>query len=305
MNHYKPKGPDFLVVGLEKSGTHWVTALLNAHPEISAFPYLPFHTELGKNKIGEVHLFDTLASLEFGNEDKFTRPFSDFLTKYNKIFADLASYEKLVSRQELYLMFIERYNEYCDKMRGAKRLVGESTPAYVFYLDFIDSFYSAIKKICIIRDPKDRVVSWHFNQLRKGRKSEMTISDEFAIEYCRKRIIQEYRALMDYRGHIHCLTYEALSADTAKVVEGVLQYLGAEMNGAIIAHMIKEGSFKNLVAKDTGSEGRERGEESLGSHYRKGIVDDWVNHLTKQQAEKIDNFLADLERRVFIKFNLS
>lgn len=282
-----------------------MTALLNAHPEISAFPFLPFHNEPGKNKIGEMHLFDTLASLEPGNEDKFTRPFDDFLTKYNKIFADLVPYEKSVPRQELYRMFIERYSQYCNQMRGSKKLVGESTPAYVFYLDFIDSFYPGVKKICIIRDPKDRVVSWHFNQLRKGRKTEMTISAPFALDYCQTRIMKEYKSLLNYSGNIYCITYERLSSHSREVIEGLLKYLEVEFDDGIISHMIEDGSFKKLDARDSGGLGRERGEESLTSHYRKGIVGDWKNYFTKEQAEMVDNLLFDLQQKVFKKFNLS
>ena len=189
-------------------------------------------------------------------------------------------------------------------MRGNKKLVGESTPAYVFYLDFIDNFYPGIKKICIIRNPKDRVVSWHFNQIRKGRKTEMKILDEFALDYCKKRIMKEYESLLNYNGRVHCLTYEKLSADSEAVIKDMLKYLGVETDDSVVFHMIKEGSFRNLVAKDTGSEIRERGEESLTSHYRKGTVGDWEKHLTIEQARMIDDLLLDLQKKVFKKFNL-
>ena len=32
------KDPDFFIVGLQKCGTYWLTALLNAHPEITCLP---------------------------------------------------------------------------------------------------------------------------------------------------------------------------------------------------------------------------------------------------------------------------
>jgi len=66
---------------MERSGTHWVAALLNSHLDIACFPTLPFYNEVGEQRVGEMHFFNTLASLEGESEDKFTRPFSDFETK--------------------------------------------------------------------------------------------------------------------------------------------------------------------------------------------------------------------------------
>ena len=198
------QGPDFLIIGLERSGTHWVSALLNAHAEIACFPSKPFIKESGEysDELGEVHLFNTLASFEPNTEDKFTRPLENYLTKHQNLFTDLVHYKDEVDKKELYKIFIKRYNEVCESQRQGKKIVGESTQAYVFHLDFIDKFYPAIKKICIIRDPKDRIVSWHFNQIRKGRKVEQSISEEFIIDYCASRIKKEYEALLAYQGEI-------------------------------------------------------------------------------------------------------
>ena len=38
---YSEIPPDFLIVGLQKCGTYWLTALLDSHPEISSLPPLP------------------------------------------------------------------------------------------------------------------------------------------------------------------------------------------------------------------------------------------------------------------------
>lgn len=296
--------PDFFLIGLERSGTHWVMALLNAHPDISAFPWLPFHAEEGKNNIGEVHLFDTLAGLDSEKyHDRFPRPFTDFLTKYNKVFADLVPLVDQLSRQELYAAFRERYNQYCQEQKGNKKIVGESTPAYVLYLDLVDMFYPEIKKICIIRDPKDRVVSWHFNQIRKGRKTDMIISDGFARDYAEERIKKEYESLLAYPGDIHCITYEQLSNNTAETIRGMIRYLGMEYTDEIIETMIREGDFKNLVAKDSGS-GRERGEESVTSHFRKGIVGDWKNYLSESQVQMVQELVGGLQKQVFAKYHV-
>lgn len=304
----KVKGPDFLVVGLEKSGNHWIAPLLNAHPEISCFPTMPFVKESGQYNreiVGELHLFNILASMESGTEDKFTRPLSDYLTKYNNLFADLVPYKDKVPKQELYQMFIQRYNEICDSERKGKRLVGEATPAYVFHLDFIDSFYPNIKKICIIRDPKDRVVSWFFHQIRRGRiKDSKTVPDEFITDYCHERINKEYECLLDYKGVVHCLTYEGLTYQPREVIADILKYLDVTIDDKIISRMIKEGSFKKLNAEDSGKTGREKGQQSIMSHFRKGMVGDWENYLTDNQVKLVDQIILNLQGRVFEKYHI-
>ncbi|MFY9461871.1 MAG: sulfotransferase domain-containing protein [Candidatus Sungiibacteriota bacterium] len=296
--------PDFLIIGMERSGTHWVAALLNNHPDIACFPTLPFYNEAGEQRVGEMHFFNTLASLEVENEDRFTRPFSDFSTKYNKAFADLVHFKDEVSRDEVYRIFRERYSEFCDKQRGSKKIVGEATPAYVFHLNFIDSLYPAMQKLCILRDPKDKIVSWHFNMLRKGRKSEKHISREFALDYLRERIIPEYEALLAYSREVYCLTYEALSEYTYNVTADMVRYLGMPAPEEILRRMVEEASFENQTARDSKSVGRERGKEDIKSGFRKGVVGDWKNNMSRELAEEINGATEDLRKRVTSKFNI-
>ncbi|MDO8500067.1 MAG: sulfotransferase domain-containing protein [bacterium] len=296
--------PDFLIVGMERSGTHWVAALLNAHPDIACFPTLPFYNEVGEQRVGEMHFFNTLASLEGKGEEVFARPFSDFATKYNGAFADLVQHKGKVSVDELYSMFKKRFSEFCDRQRGNKKIVGESTPAYIFHLDFIDSLYPEMKKLCILRDPKDKIVSWHFNMLRKGKKEEEHITREFAMDYLEKRIVKEYEALLAYSGAVHCITYEALSGYTSNVAAGMVGYLDMPASDSTIAHMIEEASFQKQTARDSKDEGRTSGEENTKSGFRKGVVGDWKNYINKDLADEIDARVKDLQNAVIKKFNI-
>jgi len=301
------KGPDFLVVGLQRSGTHWVAALLNAHPDISCFPTDYFDKGFGiynREIVGEVYLFNTLASLEPDAPYNHTRPLEEYLTKHNLLFADLVPYKDKVSKTELYGMFIERYNKICEDHRQGKKLVGESTSDYVFHLNFIDSLYPGIKKLCIIREPKDKIVSRHFNMLRKGKKTETHISDEFIIDYCQTVIQKEYESLLAYSGNIHCFTYEQLSQEPQQVLKSMLEYLEVSIDNKIIEHMIAEGDFKKMSANDGVTGGRERGQELVGSVYRKGIVGDWENHLTQKQVELVDELVGEIRKKVLVKHKL-
>lgn len=293
------KEPDFLVIATQKSGCYWLSALMDAHPEISCFPSMYG----GQTGVGEGHVFDILGSIDEDGGKQFTKSFTE---TRNGFFADLVPYLHKGSRRELYDLFRERYSQWCNLYRK-KRLVGEKTAEYLLHLDIVDYFYPKIKKICIIRDPKDRVVSFHFHQLRKKQKTEEKITDEYVLRYCLNRMKKEYEILLNYNGNIHCFTYEALTKDPHPIIGGILDYLGVKRTKKIIDRMIAEASFENLTKKDRilNEGSRKRGEENRQSQYRKGAVGDWKNHLTPKQAEIIDTTLSDLERKVFQKYNLS
>ncbi len=304
----RPPYPNFLIVGCERSGTHWVAALLNAHPSVACFPTLPFFNARGESRVGEMHFFNTLASLDprnAGKEDeKFIRPFSDFAEKYRRAFADLVPLKDELPLRELYRVFSERYSEFCDRERGGKRLVGEGTPAYVFHLDFIDELFPGMKKIASIRDPKDKIVSWHFNMLRKGRKEGGPITEDFALGYLEKRIVPEYEALLAYEGDVHCLTYERLAARTLESAGEMLSYLGVSATDEELRTTVAEASFEKQTARDSGT-ARKPGEEDPMSGLRKGIVGDWKNHISPELAREIDERTKDLRTAVFEKYRVA
>jgi len=296
--------PDFLIIGMERSGTLWTSAILNEHPEIASFPNLPFKISADEIRAGEVHFFNTLVSLEPNTEGKFTRPLSDYLTKCGQVFADLVPLADKVPKEEFYRLMIKRYSDYCDRQRGDKKIVGESTPAYVFYLDFIDSFYPGIKKICSIREPKDKITSWHFNLLRKGRKTEKLITEEFALDYVKTRIVKEYEALLEYKGPVHCITYEMMSYNPQKTVQGLLDYLEIGTSDEVIARMIHSASFEEMTRRHSKKVGRKRGEEDPQESLRRGVVGDWKNHIDEDLALSIDTAVAPFRKEVFKKYGL-
>ncbi len=291
--------PDFLVMATQKSGCYWVSALMDAHPEISCFPSMYG----GQTGVGEGHVFDVLGSIDDDGGKQFIKSFTKTRDGF---FADLVHYLHQLSRHKLYDLFRERYSQWCNLYRK-KRLVGEKTAEYLLHLDIVDYFYPKIKKLCIIRDPKDRVVSFHFHQLRKQQKTEEKITDEYVLSYCLNRIKKEYEILLNYNGNMHCFTYEALTKNPHQVLRDILDYLEVKSTKEIVNQMIAEASFENLTKKDRildeGS--RKRGEENRYSQYRKGIVGDWKNYLTPKQTKMIDTIIFDLEKKVFQKYNLN
>ncbi len=294
--------PNFLIVGMQRSGSVWLGAILNSHPDIACFPNIPFDPQPGGNKIGDVDFFNILAGLEPG-EHKFTLPLNRYLAMYNKFFADLVPLEKTLPREEFYKVMQKRYSECCDKIRGDKKLVGENTTDYIFHLNFIDKLYPGIKKICIIRDPKDKIVSWHFSLVNKGRRKEKEVTKDFALGYLNERIIPEYEALLTYDGSIHCITYEKLVLEPEKTIADILDYFEVQKSPEIISHMIKNASFEKQTVRAEGV-ARKAGEENRTSQIRKGVAGDWKNHMPQGLAQKIDAAVADLRKEAFKKYQV-
>jgi len=301
--------PNFLIVGMERSGSLWTSATLNEHPDIASFPSLPFKvlSNPEDQRIGEMHFFNMIASLEPNMEGKFTRDLSGYTVKYGKVFADLISYAKKVPKEKFYKMMLKRYSELCDKQRGNKKIVGESTPAYVFHLDFIDSLYPGrnMKKICSIREPKDKITSRHFSLLGRGIKKKNKITEEFAMEYVHTRIVKEYEALLAYNGSIHCVTYEKRHRKPNEVVRSILDYLKIEATDETIDKMILNASFEEMTKRDLKETvGRVSGDGDMKESMRKGVVGDWENNMDKRLAGAIDAVVLPIREEVFKKYDL-
>lgn len=263
-NRFSDVPPDFLIIGLQKSGTTWLVSLLSEHPDIAVVPTRPGQG----GGIAEGHFFDTLAKRD-SDAECFR---SIFTKKHNALFSDLV---KSNSGNDL---FARRYNAFLGsyKKSQGKTLVGDKTTEYVFFLDLIDSMYPGIKKICILRDPRDRMVSFHFHQLRKKKISNYNISIEDVQNYT-ERMLEEICCLLEYQGDIHFMTYEDLSRDPAAETKKMLSYLQTNHDDPLINNMVDKSCFERKA-------GRKRGTSDIQSHFRKGIIGDWNNHLSADMS---------------------
>ncbi|KAK9123668.1 hypothetical protein Sjap_013270 [Stephania japonica] len=110
-----------------------------------------------------------------------------------------------------------------------------------------------------------------------------------------KHILGYWEASLESPKKIVFLTYEEMKEDTEYQVKRLAKHMGCpfsteEENKGIIQDIIKLCSFENLKKLE---ESRENisikdDDDDYTVFYRKGVVGDWVNYLTPQMAERLD-----------------
>lgn len=299
----KRKDPDFFVVGLQKCATYTVDAILDAHPQIRCLPNHPIHNYTkGKTGADEGRIFDMLASVDKDGGEAMK---NSFLNHHGGFFANVVGLIGKASKEELYEAVKNRYKEWFEFQNPEnKPIVGDKTTEYVFHLDMIDDFFPNAKKLCIVRDPKDRVVSWYFHQIRQGRKNEgEKITDDFIIDYIENRIRKEYENIMAYKGLIFLFTCEDLQIKPKEIIKNILSYLDANMDENLIDKMLDESSFENLQKKEILFR-KNMGESSKYLHFDSDKAENWKNYLSGQQVKMIDDRIGSLHEKILEKYRI-
>lgn len=81
------------------------------------------------------------------------------------------------------------------------------------------------------------------------------------------------------------IRYEDLVAQPELVIEKAFEHYGMKLSKEAISHAVNAASFSSMS-------GRAAGVENLTSHYRKGIVGDWRNHFSVNQAEEFMSWFS-------------
>lgn len=245
----------FFIVGAQKSGTTWLQGLLNGHPDVACY---------GESRIGHV----LLPLLEQVIEQHNTQArMGDFLKFDQADFVCLA-------RMAIGLMF----NHW--KKRDLPPCLGEKTPEHALVMPALAAIVPHAKFIHIIRDCRDGAVSGWFHNKRDNTPNFDERFPTFAsyVTYYAETHWVRYIRFARQFGHANPnrymeVRYETLHAEPDATVRSMLQFLNLRTDDETINACRDAGSFKTLT------QGRVRGEEDAGSHYRKGVIGDWKNHF--------------------------
>jgi hypothetical protein len=146
VNAARSQGPDFIIIGAQRSGTTWLHRVLEAHPSIWVPP------------IKELHYFDDGASKRY------------FLHLKRRLAMTLL-WRRPLSRWDMTYFLRRRDDRWYGKLfepgRRRGKVTGEATPAYAVLdlrgFERIKAINPLVKLIFIMRDPVERMWSATMN----------------------------------------------------------------------------------------------------------------------------------------------
>lgn len=266
----------FFVAGQGKSGTTWLELILDAHPDVCCH--------------GEGHFADRLLP-EIGEA---TRRYNAYLKHNNAVFEEIRDYQGLsrdhawhIGRIAMALLLAQQ----CDGDLPAA--IGERTPANVANLQLLHQLFPQAKLIHITRDPRDVAVSMWFHGLRlnpEQTRKEYVSPDDLAVKMAGLwvELINATRQFAASCPEQYLeVKYESLQQDFALALRPLLTALGVDADDETIEDCREQAGFGRLTG------GRERGIEDRQSHFRKGVVGDWKNHLKSATVSRIDEIAGD------------
>lgn len=258
------------LTGVAKSGTTWLMTLLNAHPEAVirgeggfAWRLLPllqqatgaFNKHCEDNRLAEV--------TKIGNAE------------FAAIF------------RQVVLGRLAEYARDAGTDPASLKLIGDKTPQHALAMPALAQAFPEAVFVNIVRDPRDVAVSaWHHFVKRTAAGTVSEHNQPTLAEYATKFIRESWamgvtaalNAQKTLGDRVLQVRYEDLHAKPDLEMQRVIRFCGLSATPARLESMLSAGSFERL------SGGRERGEEDASNFYRKGIVGDWGNHMTLDQA---------------------
>ena len=220
-----PAGPDFMVIGAQRSGTTWLHRVLSQHPALWLTP------------VKELHYFDK-REIRFSFLDAGERRRVRFWNRRR-----FQSHPRWYSR----FWFLPRNDAWYGRLfRVGRRQgcrVGEMTPAYAALSaeqwDYIHSLLPQAQSIFVMRDPVMRSWSALCNRMRKGQFEQgASVQDllsqarepsaEARSNYLRTIEIVEQRFGPD---RLHCCFFEQLSSEPAALADALFRFLKVEPPG--------------------------------------------------------------------------
>lgn len=265
----------FFVAGTEKSGTTWLQMIFDQHPESVCK--------------GEGQLATKLwPTLRRGLDE-----YSSFINELNKkVFSEIDHFpvfkEPSIRAVQVFSAGL-LLSEYGDQ--AGIKAVGEKTPGHLRTLDRLKVLFPKAKFIFIFRDGRDIAVSGWYHLKRQYGEDKAEPLRDYTLRIA-KVWRNDYEKVLAFaeRHAEDCaiVRYEDLHSNPLPEMVRLFNFLGLDSREETVQPCIEACNFSKLAG------GRERGQENKQSHFRKGIVGDWVNHFTRDAWSVFDAEAGEL-----------
>jgi hypothetical protein len=260
------------IVGCGKSGTTWLVNTLNGHEHVVVRGEGCFAYQLAPAMQQAFAHFNK-------HQTSYKKDPASILQNHDMVFLCRTAIDALLAH---YVQASQR-----DLM--TLRVIGDKTPQHAVNLELLAQIYPEGKFIHIIRDPRDAAVSGWFHQGESSGKTMDQFAEHFITQVWPLHVgnAKQTGAKLGPASYLE-LRYEDLHGHEAGHVKTMLEFIGVDAGLGQVQRCVEAGSFKKL------SGGRDRGSESRNAFYRKGVIGDWVNHLSPEVAQKSCAAVASL-----------
>jgi O-antigen/teichoic acid export membrane protein len=213
------------IVGLSRAGTTLLSRMLNAHSNIAILPETWWYVVL-----------DRLGCME-----EFTNPWQSSLF-FNEVWRNLKSYRDPAARivaeeaakQPRYVgptvRLLEELGQAYAKERKAT-IWGEKTPGHVLWLSQIRDLFPRARVLCMVRDPRDVLVSYDDRWNRGRRDTDYLISTAALLKFY---LIHLLHHPAFPAGQVLWVKYESLAAHPTEELEQICRFLGVDFEPAML-----------------------------------------------------------------------
>lgn len=272
------------VISAPRSGSTWLTMALNRHPKIFAT---------------EQRLFGDFADV-WKNNDGSATPRLTF-DSYAKAFAvhyfhDELGLDRTQFIQTLQKSFIHFLVQFATRFKDATAVVDKITPypgTAATVVKQIRAFCPDAKIIHLVRDGRDVVTSGTFDWLLKDaqgtsryayfveKQNDARLSRFFDDGVIKKWAVY-WRETVDVFASTRAdmmVRYEDMKSDLASCLVQIYKLLGVESDLEIAKAAACETEFEKITGREAGDD------DHPTAQARKGIVGDWRNYFTRQDAQ--------------------
>ncbi|KAJ6801786.1 cytosolic sulfotransferase 15-like [Iris pallida] len=191
---------------------------------------------------------------------------------------------------------------------ASPRLLATHIPFHFLPNSVVDS---GCRVVYLCRNPKDNFVSfWHFiNKVRKNNGGEPLPLEVGFDHFCQGRspggpfwdhMLGYWKASLQVGGcNVLFMRYEELMKDPTAELKRLAEFVGCpftqeEQANGVLEDIVETCGFEKLSSLEVNKVGKQtflRVKVDNDSFFRRGVVGDWMNHLTPDMAQRIDKII--------------